>query len=211
MRNHDQPSIESVPVARQRSSLAVWALVLSVLSFFLICFGPFVAMAAIVCGHLAAARIKTSAGLLTGRGLARAGLVIGYVAVFIYLVIVPLFVLPALDRSREQIRERMCADNVRQIGIACMTYAESNDGYPPENLDPLRPILGLSSNGLPLVFLCPASKDHSAPSYEIEAAGAITKFGKPAHVVLVREKEAHHHGRRLVLYADGTIEWVNGP
>jgi hypothetical protein len=36
-------------------------------------------------------------------------------------------------------------------------------------------------------------------------------FGKPAHVVLVREKEAHHHGRRVVSYADGAIEWVNGP
>ena len=140
-----------------------------------------------------------------------AGLVIGYVAVFVYLVIVPFFVLPALDRSSEEVRERMCLDNARQIGVACLTYAESNDGYPPEDLDQLRPILGLASNGLPLVFLCPASKDHSAPSYEIETAGAVTMFGKPAHVVLVREKEAHHHGRRVVAYADGTVEWVNGP
>jgi hypothetical protein len=210
MRNHDQSPIESVPVARQVSSLSVWAIALSVLSFFLFCLGPFVAMAAVVCGHLAAARIKTSAGSLTGRGLARAGLVTGYVAVFVYLVIVPLFVFPALDRSREKVRERMCVDNVRQIGAACLTYAESNEGYPPDNLDQLRPILGLSSNGLPLVFLCPDSKEHSTPSYEIETTAALTVFGKPAHVVLVQEKEAHHHGRRVVSYADGTVELVGG-
>ena len=211
MRTQDQPSTESVSVARQGSSLAVWALVLSILSFFLVCLGPFAAMAAVVCGHLAAARIKASAGSLGGEGLARTGLVIGYIAVFIYLVLVPIFVFPALDRSREKIRERICMDNARQIRAACMTYAESNEGYPPENLDQLRPILGLSSNGLPLVFLCPASKDHSAPSYEIETASAVNEFGKPAHVVLVREKEAHHHGRRVVAYADGIVELVNGP
>ena len=211
MLNQDQPSTKSAPVVRQFSSLAIWALVLSILSLFLVCLGPFVAMAAVVCGHLAIARIKTSAESLAGRGLARAGLVIGYVAVFVYLVIVPLFVLPVLDRSREKTRERICSDNVRQIGEACLTYAAGNDGYPPENLDPLRPIMGLSSNGLPLAFLCPASKDHSTPSYEIETAAAITVFGKPAHVVLVREKEAHHHGRRAVWYADGTFEWVGGP
>jgi len=211
MRNQNQPSIESVPVARQVSSLAVWAFALSILSFFLVCLGPFVAMAAVVCGHLASAQIKTSAESPAGRGLARAGCVIGYVAVFIYLVIVPLFVFPAMDRSREQIRERMCVDNARRIGDACLTYAEGNYGYPPENLDQLRPILGVSSNGPPLVFLCPASRDRSMPSYEIETAGAVTMFGKPAHVVLVREKKAHHHGRRVVAYADGAIEWVNGP
>lgn len=211
MRNQDQPSIESVPVARQVSPLAVWALVFSVLSFFLMCLGPFVAMAGVVCGHLAAARIRTSSGSLTGRGLARAGFAVGYVAIFIYLVIVPLFVFPALDRSREKIREQMCTDNVRQIEAACLAYAEGNDGYPPENLDQLRPLLGLSSNGFPLVFLCPASKDRSAPSYEIATTEALIMFGKPAHVVLVREKEAQHHGRRVVAYADGIVEWVTGP
>lgn len=211
MPNQDQSSIESAQIAQPRSALAVWALVLSVLSFFLVCLGPFAAMAAIVCGHLATARIKTSRGSLSGGGAARVGLVIGYVAVFVYLVIVPLFVFPALDRSRESIRERMCEDNVRQIGAACLTYTESNGGYLPENLDQLRSILGVSSNGLPLVFLCPASKDHSAPSYEIETAESATVFGKPAHVVLVREKEAHHHGRRVIAYADGIVEWVAGP
>jgi hypothetical protein len=210
MRNQDQPSIESVPVARQLSTLAVWSLVLSVLSFFLFCVGPFVAMAAVVCGHLAAVRIRTSAGLLTGKGLARAGLAVGYVAVFIYLVVVPLFVFPALQKSREKIREQICMDNARQIAAACLTYAEGNDGYLPDTLDQLRPIMGLSINELPLVFLCPASKDRSAPSYEIDPGASTTAFGKPAHVVLVREKEAHHHGCRVVAYADGVIELVEG-
>lgn len=209
MLSQNQSSNESLTAAPPACSLAIWALVLSLLSFLLVCVGPLVAMAAVVCGHLASARIRSSAGALGGKGLARGGLAIGYAAILVYLVIVPLFVLPAMDRAREHVRERMCEDNVRRLVAACMTYAGENGGYSPETLDELRPILGLSSNGLPLVFLCPASKDRSTPSYEIESP-SVTQFGKAAHVVLVREKKGNHHGRGVVGYADGTLEWVEG-
>ena len=210
MLSQRQSSNESVTAAPPACSLAIWALVLALLSFLLVCVGPLIAMAAVVCGHLASARIRLSAGLLGGKGLARGGLVIGYAAILVYLVIVPMFVLPAMDRARERVRERMCEDNARRLVAACMTYAGENGGYSPETLDELRPILGLSSNGLPLVFLCPASKDRSAPSYEIESSTTVTRFEKPAHVVLVREKKGNHHGRGVVAYADGTLEWVDG-
>ena len=211
MGNQNQLEADPSAIPCHRSALAVWSVVLSVLSFLLVCPGPLVAMAAVVCGHLASVRIRASNGSLTGAGAARAGLVMGYAAVVVYLVIVPLFVFPALDRSRERIRERICEDNIRQIATACLTYAERHGGYPPADMDSLRPILGVSSNGLPLVFLCPASKDPLASSYEIVATGSLLKIGKPAHVLLVREKEAHHHGRWAVAYADGAVDWMNGP
>ncbi len=208
MLSRSQSSNESVTAAPPACSLAIWTLALSLLSFLFVCVGPLIAMAAVVCGHLASARIRSSAGALGGKGLARGALAVGYAAILIYLVIVPLFVLPAMDRARDRVRERMCEDNVRRLVAACMTYAGENGGYPPATLDALRPILGLSSNGLPLVFLCPASKDRSAPSYEIESS-PVTRFEKPAHVVLVREKEGYHHGRGVVAYADGTLDWVD--
>lgn len=211
MPNENQPPIQSAEENRPLSALAVWSLVLSLLSFLLVCFGPLVAMASVVCGHLAASRINASEGTLRGLAAARVGLAFGYLSVFLYLVVVPLFVFPAVDRARKAAQEHLCSANVRQLANACLVYAESNDGYPPDNLDQLRPILGLSSNSLPLVFLCPASRERSEPSYEIETSRALFAFGKPAHVVLVREKEAHHHGRKVVAYADGVVEWVGGP
>lgn len=211
MPNQNQSPIEPATDYRPLSALAVWSLVLALLSLLLVCLGPFIAMAAVVCGHLATARIRVAEGSMRGLAAARVGLVIGYLSVFLYLVVVPLFVFPAVDRARKEAQEQLCAANVRQLANACLVYAESNDGYPPDNLDTLRPILGLSSNSLPLVFLCPASRERSEPSYEIETSRALFAFGKPAHVVLVREKEAHHHGRKVVAYADGVVEWVGGP
>jgi general secretion pathway protein G len=51
--------------------------------------------------------------------------VIGIIAVLIALL------LPALGRAREAARTVACASNIRQIGIACLAYANRNDGYLP--------------------------------------------------------------------------------
>jgi len=51
--------------------------------------------------------------------------VIGLIAGLIALL------LPALSRAREHARTVACASNIRQIGIATLTYANRNDGYLP--------------------------------------------------------------------------------
>ncbi len=64
---------------------AIAALVLSILSWSL---GPFVVVPAIVCGHIAQARIRRDPAL-SGGGLALAGLIIGYTfaAYFLFMMI----------------------------------------------------------------------------------------------------------------------------
>lgn len=62
------------------SVLAVWCLNLGILGILTL---GIPSIAAIICGHLSLGKIKRSAGLLTGKGLAIAGLVLGYIGVVI--------------------------------------------------------------------------------------------------------------------------------
>jgi len=67
------------------SALAVWSLVLGILGILTL---GIPSIAAIICGHLSHGKIKRSAGLLTGKGLAIAGLVLGYIG----MVLAPLLI-----------------------------------------------------------------------------------------------------------------------
>ena len=77
---------------RKTEQLAVLSLIFSILGLCGFCCGFFLmsAIAGIVCGHIALSRIKANPEL-EGRGLAMAGLVIGYVAVASWLVWILLF------------------------------------------------------------------------------------------------------------------------
>lgn len=72
--------------------LALWSLVLSLLSFCGFCCTPVVltAIGGVVCGHLALSKIKANPAL-QGHGLAVAGLVIGYFTIVGWLLWVLLF------------------------------------------------------------------------------------------------------------------------
>ena len=66
------------------SALAVWSLVLGILS--LLCFGIIAGMPAIVLGHMGRSKIKQSRGALTGGGMALAGLILGYIGTVIVTI-----------------------------------------------------------------------------------------------------------------------------
>lgn len=74
--------------------MATASLVLGILSFFCCwCVG---ALAAVICGHIALGQINRSGGLETGRGMAMAGLILGYVNILLSLLVVLLQVLLAV-------------------------------------------------------------------------------------------------------------------
>lgn len=75
------PTGTSVPVGKTEP-LAIFSLVLSVLGLF--CCALFTGIPGIICGHLALSKIEKNPGL-EGRGLAVAGLVIGYFASLAWL------------------------------------------------------------------------------------------------------------------------------
>jgi hypothetical protein len=80
------------PPPREQSSLAVWALVCGIVGILIgWCLLGLPSIAAIVLGHMALEETKT--GHIEGRGMAVAGLVMGYVAalpailIFIFVVL----------------------------------------------------------------------------------------------------------------------------
>ena len=81
-----EPSPAPAPTGRPTSSLAVIALVGGILGWTLL---PWLgSLAAVVCGHMARAEIRRSAGTMEGDGMAIAGLVLGWAAIALSIITV---------------------------------------------------------------------------------------------------------------------------
>lgn len=92
------PVVQTVP---RTPPVAIWSLILAVLSF--TCGWLFTAIPAVICGHIARAKIRKSGGTLGGRGIATAGLVLGYIALVLGIMGIPLLVsMIQSDRERLQ-------------------------------------------------------------------------------------------------------------
>ena len=92
------PVVQTVP---RTPPVAIWSLILAVLSF--TCGWLFTAIPAVICGHIARAKIRKSGGALGGRGIATAGLVLGYIALVLGIMGIPLLVsMIQSDRERLQ-------------------------------------------------------------------------------------------------------------
>ena len=78
---------------------AIWSLILAVLSF--TCGWLFTAIPAVICGHIARAKIRKSGDALGGRGIATAGLILGYIALVLGIMGIPLLIsMIQSDRER---------------------------------------------------------------------------------------------------------------
>jgi len=75
-------------VAGTTEPLAIWSFVLGVLS--LLCCGFILGIPAVICGHLALSKFQKEPQL-QGKGLATAGLIIGYVAIAFWVIYVVFF------------------------------------------------------------------------------------------------------------------------
>jgi len=67
------------------SPLAVWSLILGILA--IVSCGPVSGIPAIICGHMARSKIKTEPDILTGDGMALAGLIMGYFSVVMFILL----------------------------------------------------------------------------------------------------------------------------
>jgi Domain of unknown function (DUF4190) len=93
------PPPASKPVVRT-APVAVWSLVLAVLSFF--CGWLVTAIPAVICGHIANSKIRKSDGALGGKGIATAGLILGYIALVLGIMGIPLLV-SMIQSERERL------------------------------------------------------------------------------------------------------------
>ena len=113
----------------QQKGLAITSFVLGLLS--LVCFSILAGVPAIICGHMARGRARRSPGQYGGAGFALAGLILGYVSLFVALVILPAMLLPALAQAKNRAQRINCTNNMKQIGLAARTWALDNaDNFP---------------------------------------------------------------------------------
>lgn len=77
-----EPAPPALTVTSANNPLAIASLSLSIVG--LLCCGLILGTAGVVCGHIALNQIKTKGG--NGQGLAKAGLIIGYIAIALHLI-----------------------------------------------------------------------------------------------------------------------------
>jgi hypothetical protein len=122
------PSLPSPRPLSKDAPLAIWSLVLGIFS--LVCCASFITgIPAIVCGHKARSRIRSSGGTLTGRGLALAGLITGYLGTALGAIALLTWLTVAITnhlQSREWPAENNCLNNLRMLEGAKQQWALEN-------------------------------------------------------------------------------------
>jgi competence protein ComGC len=163
------------PTPPKTSGVAISSLVLGILS--LTCFSIFAAIPGVICGHLALSRIKRSNDAIPGRGLAIAGLVTGYIGVFIAMFMIPLVLaiaIPNFVRAREQAQKNFCINNLRHIQEAKQDWALINHKSQTDipTASDLGPYL---KRGMP--------KCVAGGEYQINAVGELPTCSIPSHKI----------------------------
>lgn len=107
---------EQLPI----TPLAIWALILGIASLVFCCLP--LAIPAIICGHLARSRIEQSPVAASGRGMAMAGLIMGYVSVVALILaciigIVTALTLPAVIKLWDDTPHNECRENAAQFQV----------------------------------------------------------------------------------------------
>ena len=121
-------------VQKKTAGIAITSLVLGILSLLTIWLcglGVLCAIPAVICGHIGYSRVKKSAGTLAGRGLAMAGLIMGYLSIGLLVAIVPISLLaaiavPSFMNARNKSMEMSCKNNLRLLDGAIQQYALDN-------------------------------------------------------------------------------------
>ena len=122
---------------QENSGKATASLVCGILTF--LCVWP-ASVAAVILGHIALADIKKSGGRLTGRGMAVAGLVLGYIGVFLLPLVIAAIAIPNLLRARMAANEASAVGTLRTYNTAMIAYTNAcpDVGY-PASLESLGP------------------------------------------------------------------------
>jgi len=112
------------PPQPKTSGLAIWSLVLGILS--LGCLSIFTGIPGVICGHRALTKINRSGGAFTGQGLAIAGLVTGYLGILWGMLLIPLMIsiaIPNFIKARSEALRIECINNLREIDTAKNEWA----------------------------------------------------------------------------------------
>ncbi len=177
------------PPVRQQNGLAVTSLVLGICSVFCACL---TGIAAIITGHISLSRANRDPLKYGGKGLAIAGLCLGYFFSLFGTAIQAGLLLPALAKGKARAQQVACVNNLKQIAMSARIYADDHEQKLP-------PSFVAMSNELvaPKFLVCPGDKHHTLAagwssassdniSYEFVTPGLdIGKLASPGTTVIV--------------------------
>lgn len=127
------------------------------------------------------------------------------VVVFAIVFIVALLMFPIIKYNQTKLNKTICANNLRQLGLAMYIYAKEHEGVFPPALDTLYAEEYLGDEK---VMDCPASKDVGTlkdPDY-IYTGGLSVKDDFMS--VLIKDRSRNHAaGGKNVLRVNGSVEW----
>ena len=204
--------MQHYPRPAETCPLAVASLVCGIASFVAV---PIVAaFPAVICGHMSLSRMRASAHALGGRGLAVAGLVMGYLnlalmllaALLFFSVLAALlgFATPIMRHAQQTLalevpkteKDTLAISNAKRLYDACKLYAADHSSSFPLNLQMLVPDYIHDAKTL----TCPLSGDAEPVGYEYFGGRETDPDGQ----VLLVSKGATPQGKRVVIRVDGT-------
>jgi len=115
----------------QTSGLAIASMVLGIASIVL-CLGPLAGIPAVIMGHKANSDIRKSGGAIQGGGMATAGLVTGYLSIFMIALwgMMAAVAIPNFVKSRQTAQRNACIKNLQMIDGSKETWALEKKAAP---------------------------------------------------------------------------------
>jgi prepilin-type processing-associated H-X9-DG protein len=217
--NSSSPAPLGLAEPAKSSGMAIASLILGILGF---CTAGLTAVLGLVFGLVALSQIRRSQGALKGRGFALAGSIVSGVAMLLIPIVVALTI-PAVNKAKTQAQAIGCMNNMKQLALGVMMYANDNKERFPSSDDWCDAIQKYVQ---PVTYQCPAGDRRQRSNYAFNAllSGVETsKVQAPATTVLLFESDAgwnasggpelglkqKRHGRTIVVaFADGHSEAV---
>jgi hypothetical protein len=138
-----QTTFPSTQNIQKTSGIAIASLVTALLC---------IPLVSIVLGHIARRDIKRDPNL-TGAGIAKAGLILGYTPII--LILLAALLLPALTKVKPRdLTSLRCYNNMKQIHLAQKMWANDN-GYPLNYVTTKNDLLEYLGHGSSDVLVCP--------------------------------------------------------
>ena len=209
--------LPAAPVEAKTSGMAITSLVMGILG---VC--GITAVIGLILGIVALGKINRSGGRLSGNGLAIAGICVSAFMLLFSIPITAAMLLPALARAKSKAQTIGCMNNVKQLSLGLMMYANANgDKFPPADrwCDAI-----LKDVGSEKVFICPGASPDSRCHYAFNqklGGFSIAKIRSPGRTVMIFESDGGwnasggrelmtqrpRHARACVVgFADGHVE-----
>lgn len=125
--------------------------------------------------------------------------------VFAVVTIVTVLMIPFIKHNYYFRERTVCANNMREIGLALYIYAIEHEGKFPPRLKDLYDEQYIADEEL---MDCPASEEQGTPeSPDYIYKAGLTVESNSVDVLLADKSKNHVHGGKNVMYVNGTVLW----